>query len=193
MTPEPARIDSGSVGDPARYRSLDDLERVLEALSPPRTAGRVALIVRRGHRGLRETLDRIRLAPDTGIPGDGWGRQKHPRPETQLAVMQIDIATLVANGQPLELFGDNLFLDLDLSQDSLPCGSLVRAGGATLEVTAQPHNGCQKFRARFGPDALRFVSRPDLRSRNLRGVYMRVVEAGEVAPGDPAEVVSVPT
>jgi len=104
--------------------------------------------------------------------------------------MQVDVAGLIANGQPLTLFGDNLFLDLDLSAANLPAGSRVRVGGATLEVTPKPHNGCRKFHARFGPEALRFVSKPDLRPRNFRGIYMRVVEPGEVALGDAVEVLA---
>jgi MOSC domain-containing protein YiiM len=148
----------------------------------------VALIVRRGEGGTRETLERTMLAVADGVPGDAWGRSPTRKPEGQIAVMQIDIAQLIANGQPLPLFGDNLFLDLDLSAANLPTGSRLRVGRATLEVTPKPHNGCHKFRARFGDDALRFVSRPDLRPRNLRGIYLRVVEAGEVAAGDPVDV-----
>ncbi|HTI51678.1 MAG TPA: MOSC domain-containing protein, partial [Planctomycetaceae bacterium] len=79
-------------------------------------------------------------------------------------------------------------LDLDLSAANVPTGSRLQVGNALLEVTAKPHNGCRKFCARFGPDALQFVSQPDLRSRNLRGIYLRVIEAGEVAPGDPVRV-----
>jgi MOSC domain-containing protein YiiM len=55
-----------------------------------------------------------------------------------------------------------------------------------------PHNGCRKFQARFGQDALRFVSMKDLRHRNLRGIYMRVVEPGDVRPGDPVAVLARP-
>jgi MOSC domain-containing protein YiiM len=182
-------VDSSSVGDPARYPTLEHLEQSLAALpDAPRDRGRVALLVSRGGGGWRETPGRARLAPDTGVPGDAWGRQMEPSPEAQITVMQIAVAELIANGQPLTLFGDNLFLDLDLSAANLPTGSWVRVGGATLEVTPKPHNGCQKFRARFGPEALRFVSQPETRHRNLRGIYMRVVQPGEVAPGDPVEV-----
>ena len=53
-----------------------------------------------------------------------------------------------------------------------------------------PHNGCRKFRGRFGADAQQFVSKPELRHRNLRGIYMRTVEGGEVAPGDIVEVIA---
>jgi hypothetical protein len=40
---------------------------------------------------------------------------------------------LIANRQPLGLFGDSLFLELDLSRENLPTGSRLRIGGATLE------------------------------------------------------------
>ncbi|HEV7505545.1 MAG TPA: MOSC domain-containing protein [Thermoanaerobaculia bacterium] len=188
MTAQPY-VDSSSTGDPARHHTLEHLERSLAALpEAPITVGRVVLLVRRGEGGRREELDRIHLSPDAGLPGDAWGRKPEPNPDAQLTVMQIDVAELIANGQPLTLFGDNLIVDLDLSVSNLPIGSQVRAGRAILAVTPQPHNGCQKFHARFGTEALRFVSKPDLRHRNLRGIYMRVVLPGEVSVGDSVEV-----
>ena len=90
-------------------------------------------------------------------------------------------------------FGDCLILDIDLSAGNLPAGSRLRVGSAILEVTPEPHNGCRKFRARFGDDALRFVSARELRHRNLRGIYMCVAEGGEVKTGDPVDVVFRPT
>ena len=183
-------IDSSSTGDPTRYQTLEHLERSFAALpAAPIALGRVVLLVRRGEGGRREELDRAILTPEAGLPGDAWGRKERPNPLAQLTVMQIEVAELIANGQPLTLFGDNLFFELDLAVTNLPIGSQVRAGGATLEVTPQPHNGCQKFHARFGPEALRFVSKPDLRHRNLRGIYMRVVQPGEVSVGDAVEVI----
>ena len=104
--------------------------------------------------------------------------------------MEAGVAELIANGQPVSLFGDNLFLELDISTENLPPGSRVRAGTAVLEVTPKPHNGCRKFRGRFGEGALLFVSEPGLRHRNLRGIYMRVVEEGEIGAGDSVEVLA---
>jgi MOSC domain-containing protein YiiM len=188
-----ADIDSNSVGDPSRFRALADLEAMLQSLPDGRAnSGSVALLMRRGECGRREILERAVLAPETGIPGDAWGRSPQPRRDMQIAVMQKDVAELIANGQPLALFGDCLILDLDLSAGNLPAGSRVRVGGAVLEVTPEPHNGCRKFRARFGDGALRFVSGRDLRHRNLRGIYMRVAEQGEVKTGDPMTVISRP-
>jgi MOSC domain-containing protein YiiM len=169
-------INSQSMGNPERHRNLEDLEQQYSARSGlPRDAGRVSLVVNKGPDGLRETPARALLEPVEDS-------------EAQLAIMQTDIAEMIANGQPLSLFGDNLFLELDLSTANLPPGSRVRAGEAILEVTPLPHTGCRKFRARFGDNALRFISRPELRENNLRGIYMRVVQAGEVGPGDRVEV-----
>lgn len=191
MKIEWASVDSDSVGDPARFVALDDLQRGLDGLARlPGGSGRVALVVRRGEGGRREVLDQIRLSADTGIRGDAWGRRPERNRAMQIAVMQAAVAELIANGQPLTLFGDNLFLELDLSAQNLPAGSRVRVGEAVLEVTATPHNGCRKFQARFGQDALRFVSSKELRHRNLRGIYMQVLEPGDVRPGDAVEVMA---
>ena len=63
-------------------------------------------------------------------------------------------------------------------------------GAALVKVTAKPHNGCMKFKGRFGQDALSFVQANPTRDLNLRGIYWKVVEAGAAAAGDSIEVVS---
>lgn len=185
------RVDSSTVGDPSRHLGIDALEAGLEALhEAPKDAGRVVLLVARGDEGARETPTKGHLSGSGGLAGDAWGRSADRDPEAQLTVMEVEVARLISNGQPLTLFGDQVFVDLDLSKENLPIGSRVRMGRAVLEVTAEPHNGCRKFKARFGTDALRFVSRPDSRHRNFRGIYLRVVEDGEVAVGDEVKVVA---
>src|SRR5262245_13310587 len=104
MTLDTPRIDSASVGDPLRYRTLEELAEGLEALPrAPRERGRVELIIARGEGGRRERLDRVRLEADAGIPGDAWGRQQGPHAERAITVMQLDVAELIGNGQPLAL------------------------------------------------------------------------------------------
>ncbi|MBY0399912.1 MOSC domain-containing protein [Myxococcota bacterium] len=165
----------------------------LEAAHASRTAspfdeGWVSLIVRRLEDGRRESLPRIGLSLEEGVPGDDWSRRPPRDPAAQLAVMQTSIAAIIANGQPLTTFGDNLFVELDLSAGNLPTGSLLAVGAATVEVTPKPHNGCSKFDVRFGNDALRFVQAKETRHENRRGIYWRVVTPGEVAVGDPVRV-----
>ncbi len=187
-------VDSQSMGDPTRFLSVAELEARLAALpAAPTSAGQVALIVRKGDGGRRQTPGRVMLAPNDGVPGDAWGRKPGRHPEMALAVMQRDVAELIANGQPLTLFGDNVFVDLDLSTANLPAGSRLRAGDVELEVTPAPHDGCRKFRGRFGADALRFVAARHLRPLNLRGIYLRVVSGGAIACGDAIAVVSRPS
>jgi MOSC domain-containing protein YiiM len=180
------------LGDADRHLDREALDRGLAALPPPpRDRGRLGLIVARGEDHRRQTPQRVRLTPEQGVPGDRWARHDG-RPESQLAVMRLDVARLLANGQDLSLFGDNLLIELDLSGANLPPGSRLRLGGALLEVTPEPHDGCRLFRQRFGGDALRLTADEDLRDQHLRGIYLRVVEACEVAVGDAIEVVSRP-
>ena len=53
-----------------------------------------------------------------------------------------------------------------------------------IEVTGEPHTGCQKFKERFGGDALRFVNTQVGRDLRLRGMNSRVIVAGRVRVGD---------
>jgi hypothetical protein len=181
----------GPQGDASRHLPLAALQASLRAMpASARDSGRLALIVRRRPDGVRETPECVRLTPEEGVPGDGWGRRPPRDLVAQLAVMRRPVAELIANGQPLTLFGDNLFVDLDISAANLPTGTRLRVGEAVLEVTPKPHNGCGKFLARFGADALQFVQAPPTRDQNLRGIYWRVIEAGEAEVGAQIRVLS---
>ena len=180
-------------GDAARHLPMDELEQRLATLPPaPKDRGSVEAIFARPGSNQRLGLPRAKLTAADGVPGDRWADKRDEQgekiPDQMLAVMQIDIARLIANGQPIGLFGDNLFLDLDLTEANLPVGTRVRVGQALLEVTPEPHDGCRKFKGRFGGDALKLVARKEDRHRNLRGIYFKVVEDGEVAEGDAALV-----
>jgi MOSC domain-containing protein YiiM len=183
-------MDSDSTGDATCHRAAARLVQGLAALAAaPTDRGSVVLAVARREGGRREAPARIALTPEGGVEGDAWGRRPDRKIAAQVTVMQAGIAALIANGQALELFGDNLFLDLDISAANLPPDSQVEIGDALLEMTPLPHNGCRKFKARFGEDALRFVQNPETRGRNMRGIHMRVIRGGEVGPGDEVRVI----
>jgi MOSC domain-containing protein YiiM len=187
---EPKPEAYGPEGDSARHVSFDELVARVRALPlPPRESGRVHLIVRRHADGVRETLDCARLTAEGGVPGDRWSRKLPVNPDAQLTVMRRDIAEVIANGQPLTTFGDNLFVDLDISAENLPVGTRAWFGDALLEVTPKPHNGCLKFKGRFGQDALEFVQAKPTRDQNYRGIYFRVVEPGDARVGASISVI----
>ena len=62
-------------------------------------------------------------------------------------------------------------------------GTRLAVGSAVIEVTDQPHTGCQKFVSRFGPDAMKFVNSPLGRELCLRGINAKVVRAGTIRRG----------
>src|SRR5688572_20854384 len=159
----------------SEHRSHAELEAQFQALpAPPKDAGRLVLMVRRREDGTRETPERARFTPEEGLPGDKWSWGSPRKLDAQLAVMRHDVAKLIADGQPLTTFGDALFVNFDISAANLPAGTRLRMGEAVLEVTPMPHNGCSKFRARFGDGALQFVQGKLTRDQNFRGIYWKV-------------------
>ena len=73
---------------------------------------------------------------------------------------------------------------MDLSTENMPAGTRLALGGAIIEVTSQPHVGCNKFAARFGPYATRFVNSPEGKQLRLRGINAKVVQPGTIRVGD---------
>jgi len=175
------------------HADLATLEAGLtEVLQSPREAGRVELIVVRTEVEARKVVDQATLDADEGVVGDNWrarGNSHTPDgeadPEAQVTVMNARFATLVA-GSPdrRPIAGDQLYIDLDLSRENLPPGTLLEVGDAVLEVSSKPHTGCAKFLARFGKEALAFANSDRGRALSLRGINTKVVRSGVVRTGD---------
>jgi MOSC domain-containing protein YiiM len=102
----------------------------------------------------------------------------------QLNVMSTRMVALLApTPQDRALAGDQLYVDLDLGTGNLPAGTRLSIGSAVIEVTERPHNGCAKFRERFGEDAVRFVNSPAGKELRLRGLNARVIAPGVIRRG----------
>ncbi len=187
------------------HRSEEDLTAELgQIAASPQVEGVVALIVRRPEVDEREVVEVAELDLVEGLVGDMWRRRGSSRtpdgsanPDAQVTMMNARAAQAVAGSKERwSLAGDQLFVDFDLSTENLPAGTRLAVGSAIVEVTPEPHTGCAKFRARFGPAALRWVNQPPGRELRLRGVNVRVVESGTVRTGDSIrrpEAVALPT
>ena len=152
------------------------------------------LIVRRPDVDVRETVQFAELDPEEGLVGDSWkirGNKNTPdgsaNVNAQITIMNArTIALLTQNEERWALAGDQLYVDMDLSEENLPPGTRLEIGTAVIEVTAQPHTGCKKFSDRFGVDAHKFVNSPQGKPLRLRGVNTKVIQAGTVRVGDAA-------
>lgn len=183
------------------HRTMDELRAALpEVLAAPKDGGRLEAIVARPERGARLTPERALLSLAGGVEGDRWIRDCHlhtgdgaSHPDVQVCIMNARMIRAIAgdreNWAPA---GDNLFLDMDLSPANLPPGTRLALGAAELEITAEPHNGCAQFIARFGRDACVFVNTGPGKANRLRGIYARVARDGVVAVGDVATKLPAP-
>ena len=176
-----------------KHLTIAELEAGLDEIRrSPKDEGVVELIVRRPQVNEREVLEQGELSLVAGLVGDTWIRRGStstpdgsPHPEMQLNVMNSRAAALVAQSKERwPLAGDQIYLDLDLSDANVPAGTKLALGSAVIEVTPPPHTGCQKFVARFGIEAMKFVNSPLGKELHLRGINAKVVEPGVFRVGD---------
>jgi hypothetical protein len=167
--------------------TFEELEASFQALPPAGIGrGQLHLIVVRTGGGAHTTPAQVAISPKRGLDGDRWSKTPKREVDGQVSLMDARVASLLVGGERdrLHLPGDNFHVDLDLGEAALPVGSQLRLGTALLEITALPHAGCAKFRARFGDDALRWVNHRSFRARRLRGVFCRILEGGVASLGD---------
>lgn len=176
-----------------KHLSMVELDAGLDEIrQSPLDAGELQLIVRRPDTDMREVLETGELDPDVGLVGDNWIMRGSSRtkdgsshPDMQINIMSSRVIALIAQDKARwQLAGDQLFVDLDLSEENLPAGTQLSVGNAIVEITDQIHAGCQKFTERFGRDALLWVNSPTGKTLHLRGLNAKVVQAGTISVGD---------
>ncbi len=168
-------------------------------MASPQEGGRIEAIVVRPGEDQREFRQTVYLSPEGGIDGDRWaamvgqpvsGGSPDSRAQ-QVSLMNARLLRLIAGDEErMALAGDNLIVDLDLSQANLPVGQKLAVGEALIEVTDHPHTGCGKFTRRFGQDAVRFINAEEHRPLRLRGLYARILKAGAVRVGDAVQKIA---
>ena len=172
--------------DQSRHLSEADLHQWLKTIQYLEYSNTVQYLVARNINGSRRVLQSATMDVELGLVEDRWHLDSSRSLNEQVAAMSFPIALGIANGQSLTLFGDGLFLDMDLAQ--LNIGQQLHVANCILEITPEPHNPCSKFRNRFGHPAFQAC----LTHRHLqpRGVYLRVIQSGLISIGDSIQVVS---
>jgi len=169
-----------------KHLTTDEIEsRLEEIIESPNDNGVLKLIVRRPQEDRRQVLETGELDTEKGLVGDNWRTYNGGRIETQLAIMNSRVISLLAQAESRwPLAGDQLYIDLNLTDQNLPAGTRLAVGSAIIEVTPKPHNGCKKFAERFGSDAMKFVNSPVGKQLHLRGIYAKVIKSGTIRQGD---------
>lgn len=176
-----------------QHLSMMELEAGMETIrQAPNDNGILKMIVRRPAVDEREVIREGKLTLEDGLLGDTWKvrSSKHTSDGSANRDAQITltnaraIALLAQNEDRWPLAGDQLYVDMNLGEDNLPPGTRLALGSAILEVSAQPHTGCNKFSARFGVEALKFVNSPEGKKLHLRGINTKVVQPGTIRVGD---------
>lgn len=166
-----------------RYQALPDF---------PKTKGTVQQLGFRPEPGVHVAADLIELSPAGGVHGDRWARGSwvqlpdgSPDPRVQVAVTNSHILSMIAGSlKAARECGDNLFVDLDLSEANLPVGARIQVGEAVLEVSDIINDACGKFIQRFGQEAFDWIRDPANAPLRLRGLFCKVIQAGEIRIGD---------
>ena len=163
-------------------------DRWFDHLPPsPRDAGRVERCVVRTGRGQRETPETIELDPGRGVVGDTWTVHEHSVPDSEVSLINVHVIRSLCKGDEsrMPLSGDNLQVDLDLSEANLPVGTRLAIGDQVVLLVAPfPHRPCRSFVARFGATAAKKVARANRRGLRGRGVLCTVEVGGTVRRGD---------
>src|SRR3979411_2114031 len=115
-----------------KHLSTAELEAGLDEIRrAPKDEGVLDLIVRRPTVNDREILQQAELHLVEGLVGDSWKRRRStstpdgsPNPLMQLNMMNSRVTALVAQDKDRgQLAGDQLYLDMDLSEDNTPAGT----------------------------------------------------------------------
>jgi hypothetical protein len=161
-------------------------------LAAPRTAGPIHLLCARPKPNQRSFPASLTLTRAVGVVGDFEASRPwlvledgSPDPRNQVSLMSSRVLDLVwRDRNPRNHPGDNIVVDLDLSHENLPTGTLLQVGTAILRVSDEPNDGCVKWKVRCGKPAYAWVRALDHAAYRLRGLFCSVEQDGTVTLGD---------
>jgi MOSC domain-containing protein YiiM len=178
----------------AQHVSAVELEQGLaEVIASPAESGELTMIFIRPATNERRSVESATLTTEGGIDGDHWatdGFYNLPDgghdPRCQVSIMNARFLRQAAMEEDaMCLAGDNLIVDLDLSEANLPAESRLAIGPqVVVELTDLKHSGCGKFARRYGNEAKAFTNDERGMALHLRGRYARIVREGTISVGD---------
>ena len=161
-------------------------------LDAPKTGASITQLCIRPDYGQRHFVKRVHALRETGLAGCRFN--KHPwltlpdgsgDPRIQVSILQKRTLDLVYDPNDATDIhpGDTFIVDMDLSLENLPTGTLLQAGSAVLRVSDRFNNACVKWKTRYGADALNWVrATPKYR---LRGILCEIFLDGVIENGAP--------
>ena len=161
-------------------------------LSAPKDNAQIEQLCYRPGFGERNFVDRLPVSVKGGVQGCRWSHTPWLKrddgtgdPRIQVSILQKRVLDLVyVPGKDEVHPGDTFIVDMDLSHENLPIGTVIRAGSALLRVSDHWNNACVKWKARYGTDALEWVRQEENIKFRLRGALCEVIEDGTIVNGE---------
>lgn len=163
-----------------------------DVLAAPRDDGAIRILCARPRPNARTFPDQLTMTRAAGVDGDFEMSRPWlvlpdggPDPRIQVSIMPARVLDLVWRERDHVAHpGDNIVVDMNLTEENLPAGTLLRAGSAILRISDVPNEGCVKWKVRFGRAAFDWTSAPAHAPLRLRGLFCAVEQDGVVNLGD---------
>jgi hypothetical protein len=171
----------------------DDLAAALpDVLAAPADGGEVRLLCARPRPNARTFPKTLTITRAVGVLGDFEASRPwlilpdgSPDPRNQVSIMPWRVLELAWRERDRVAHpGDNIAVDMNLTEANLPVGTLLAAGTAVLRVSDEPNDGCVKWKVRCGRAAYDWVTDPAHLPLRLRGLFCAVEQDGELRLGD---------
>jgi hypothetical protein len=164
---------------------------IADILSAPKDGAVIEQLCFRPDFGERTYVNEIAVTAAGGVDGCRWSHTPWLKnddgtgnPDIQVSILQKRVLDLVyePGGEALHP-GDTLMADMDLSEENLPIGTIIKAGTAQLRVGSHWNNACVKWKVRYGADALDWVREEENIEHRLRGEMSDKVTEGVIKKG----------
>ena len=148
-----------------QHLDREQLEASLAHIRASPAEGTLELIVQRPAVDERVVLDEARLTCEEGLEGDSWNQRSSkrtddgsPHPDMQLNIMNSRILGAIARSpERMPLAGDQLIVDMDLSEANLPPWTKLAIGEAVAHLNYLYTRGALQ-RSVDGAGITRFVA-----------------------------------